>query len=95
MEQMTTFNEYRVSNVLNKDDTVNYYGKILPSEEANQYFGLLMQKIQWEKDKVIIFGKNILPQKEKLHDMVILYTCILIHVYNKVSISMDKGTFRT
>jgi hypothetical protein len=64
MEQMTTFNEYRVSNVLNKDDTVNYYGKILPSEEANQYFGLLMQKIQWEKDKVIIFGKHITTKRK-------------------------------
>ena len=80
MEQMTTFNEYRVSNVLKKDDAVNYYGKILPSEEANQYFGLLMQKIQWEKDKVIIFGKNILPQKEKLHGMVILNIYIPIQI---------------
>jgi hypothetical protein len=24
---------------------VNYYGKILSSQEANQYFGLLMQNI--------------------------------------------------
>ena len=50
MEQMTTFNEYRVSNVLNKDGTVNYYGKILSSEKANRYFDLLMQNIQWEKE---------------------------------------------
>ena len=41
---MTKFNEYGMSNILNKDGTVNYYGKILPSEEANQSFGLLMQK---------------------------------------------------
>jgi hypothetical protein len=38
---MTKFNEYVVSNILNQDGTVNYYGKILPSEEANQYFELL------------------------------------------------------
>ena len=44
---MTTFNEYRVSNVLNKDGTVNYHGKILSCEEANQYFGLLMKNILW------------------------------------------------
>jgi hypothetical protein len=50
MEQMTIFNEYRITNILNKDGTVNYYGKILSSEEANQYFDLLMQNILWEKD---------------------------------------------
>jgi alkylated DNA repair dioxygenase AlkB len=65
MEQMTTiFNEYRASNLLNKDDTVNYYGKILSSEEANQYFGLLMQNIPWEKDEVIIFGKHITTKRK-------------------------------
>jgi alkylated DNA repair dioxygenase AlkB len=59
----TIFNEYRASNLLNKDDTVNYYGKILSSEEANQYFGLLMQNIPWEKDEVIIFGKHITTKR--------------------------------
>jgi hypothetical protein len=42
----------------------NYYGKILPSEEANRYFDLLMQDIL----------------KEKLHGMAILNTCILIQI---------------
>ena len=56
---MTTFNEYRTSNILNTDGTVNYYGKILSSEEANRYFDLLMQNTQWEKDEVIIFGKDL------------------------------------
>jgi alkylated DNA repair dioxygenase AlkB len=64
MEQMTMFNEYRSSNVLNKDGTVNYWGKILSCEEANQYFGLLMQNILWEKDEVIIFGKNITTKRK-------------------------------
>jgi alkylated DNA repair dioxygenase AlkB len=62
---MTTFNESKVSNnILNKDGIVNYYGKILSSEEANQYFGLLMQNIHWEKDQVIIFGKNITTKRK-------------------------------
>ena len=47
---MTLFNEYRVSNILNKDDMVNYYGKILSSEEANQYY--------------IIFGKRIATKRK-------------------------------
>jgi alkylated DNA repair dioxygenase AlkB len=64
MEQMIMFNEYRVSNILNKDGTVNYYGKILSSEESNQYFGLLTQNILWEKDEVIIFGKHIATKRK-------------------------------
>jgi alkylated DNA repair dioxygenase AlkB len=64
MKQMPIFNEYRISNILNKDGTVNYYGKILSSEEANQYFGLLMQNILWEKDEVIIFGKHITTKRK-------------------------------
>ena len=62
---MPMFNEYRISNILNTDGTVNYYGKILlSSEEANRYFDLLMQNTQWEKDEVIIFGKRITTKRK-------------------------------
>jgi alkylated DNA repair dioxygenase AlkB len=65
MEQMTTFNEYRISNILNTDGTVNYYGKILlSSEEANRYFDLLMQNTQCKKDEVIIFGRRITTKRK-------------------------------
>ena len=74
---MTKFNEYIVGNILNQGGTVNYYGKILSSEETNQCLDSLMQNIQWEKDKSS-FLVNILLRKEKLHGMVLLNTCILI-----------------
>src|SRR5215212_5618794 len=62
---MITFNESKVSNnILNKDGIVNYYDKILSSVVANQYFDLLMQNIHWEKDQVIIFGKNITTKRK-------------------------------
>jgi hypothetical protein len=67
---MITFNEYKV----NKDGTVKYYGKILSSEEANQYFGLFMRNIQWENDDLVFFGKRVTT------GMVILNTCKLIQV---------------
>ena len=60
----TIFNEYRLSNILNKDGTVNYHGKILSLEEANQYFDLLMKNILWEKDEIIIFGKHITTKRK-------------------------------
>ena len=73
---MTIPNEYKVSNIINKDGKVNYYGKILSCEEANQYFGLLMQNVLWEKDEVIILVNILLP-KGKLNSSVILNICIL------------------
>ena len=61
----TILNKSRASNnILNKDGIVNYYGKILFSEEANQYFDLLMKNIQWEKDEVVIFGKHITTKRK-------------------------------
>ena len=50
---MILFNEDRVSNLLPNDGTLNYYGKVLPSREANQYFNLLMQNIPWKYDIVV------------------------------------------
>jgi alkylated DNA repair dioxygenase AlkB len=61
---MGLFNEDRVRNILHKDGTVNYYGKILASKEANQYFDLLKQNILWENDEVIIFGKHIVTKRK-------------------------------
>jgi alkylated DNA repair dioxygenase AlkB len=60
-----TFNKCRASNnILNKDGIVNYYGKILSSEEANQYFELLMRNIQWENDDLVFFGKHVATKRK-------------------------------
>jgi alkylated DNA repair dioxygenase AlkB len=68
MRQMTNtiFNEFRASNntILNKDGTVNYYGKILSSKEADQYFDLLMRNIQWQNDDLVFFGKRVTTKRK-------------------------------
>ena len=61
---MSLFEEDRVSNLLPKDGTVNYYGKVLASKDADQYFNSLMQNILWENDEVIIFGKPIVTKRK-------------------------------
>jgi len=61
---MSLFNEDRVRNPLPKDGMVNYYGKVLASKEADQYFNSLMQNILWENDEVIIFGKHIVTKRK-------------------------------
>ena len=59
------FNEYRAGiNILNEDGTVNYYDKVLSSEEANQYFDLLMQNIQWQNDDLVFFGKHVTTKRK-------------------------------
>jgi alkylated DNA repair dioxygenase AlkB len=51
-------------NILNKDGAVNYYGKILSSEEANHCFDLLIQNIQWENDDLVFFGKHVTTKRK-------------------------------
>jgi alkylated DNA repair dioxygenase AlkB len=61
---ITLLNKDRASNILHTDGTVNYYGKILSSREANQYFDLLMQNILWKNDEVVIFGRHIVTRRK-------------------------------
>ncbi|UOE40628.1 alpha-ketoglutarate-dependent dioxygenase AlkB [Chryseobacterium suipulveris] len=46
-------------NLLPKDGTVNYYGKIFTKEEADACFRILMSEIPWKADQAVIFGKLI------------------------------------
>jgi alkylated DNA repair dioxygenase AlkB len=53
-----------IGNLLPNDGTVYYYGKILNSKSASQIFNLLMKKILWKNDEVIIFGKHIITKRK-------------------------------
>ena len=52
------------ANLLPKDGTVNYYGKILSLEEANHFFNVLLNEIEWRNDEAVIFGKKILTRRK-------------------------------
>jgi alkylated DNA repair dioxygenase AlkB len=58
------FNEDLKSNLLHKDGTIIYCGKVLTHNEANRYFDLLSQNISWKSDEVIIFGKHIVTKRK-------------------------------
>lgn len=51
-------------NLLPKDGTVNYFGKVLAYREANDYFDLLTKNIAWKNDEAIIFGKHIITKRK-------------------------------
>lgn len=52
------------ANLLHNDGTAHYYGKILPYREADRYFDLLLQNIQWKNDEANILGKHIITKRK-------------------------------
>jgi alkylated DNA repair dioxygenase AlkB len=46
-------------NLLPRDGTVNYWGRIFPKPVAREYFEKLKQDVPWRRDEAIIFGKRI------------------------------------
>lgn len=63
---MELFNNYIDTNrnILPKDGTVNYYGKLFSSHEANSYFNTLLNTIEWKNDEAFIFGKLIITKRK-------------------------------
>ena len=51
-------------NLLPQDGTVNYYGKILEEEKANQFYVKLLNEIEWRNDEAVIFGKKIITKRK-------------------------------
>ena len=61
---MDLFNSEIDSNLLPFDGEVNYYGSIMTIEKAQEYYKKLLQHIDWENDKAIIFGKLIITKRK-------------------------------
>jgi alkylated DNA repair dioxygenase AlkB len=57
-------NTYSSVNLLPCDGTVNYYGTILNVQESELYLNHLLEDIQWENDRAIIFGKLITTKRK-------------------------------
>lgn len=53
-----------LKNLLPKDGTVQYFGKILDSETAQKYFHRLMESVDWRNDEAFIFGKRIITKRK-------------------------------
>lgn len=51
-------------NLLPYDGKVNYHGKIFNDEETLVFYNSLLNKIEWEHDKAIIFGKEIITKRK-------------------------------
>ncbi len=51
-------------NLLPKDGTVNYYGKLINNNESNFYFNSLLETINWQNDQAFIYGKLIITKRK-------------------------------
>jgi alkylated DNA repair dioxygenase AlkB len=51
-------------NLLPYGGTVNYYGKLFTASEANYYFDVLMNTIEWKNDEAFIMGKHIITKRK-------------------------------
>ena len=61
---MDLFNDTPSSNILPFDGEVKYFGRIINNENSKHYFERLLNNIQWENDKAIIFGKLIITKRK-------------------------------
>ncbi|TDQ08885.1 alpha-ketoglutarate-dependent dioxygenase AlkB family protein [Pedobacter metabolipauper] len=52
------------ANLLPKDGTVNYFGKLLNQTAANHYLQVLLNDIDWRNDEAVIFGKRIITKRK-------------------------------
>ena len=52
------------TNVLPKEGTVNYYGKVFSNQDANHYLECLLSTIEWKNDEAVIFGKRIITKRK-------------------------------
>ena len=53
-----------MKNLLPKDGTVYYYGKIFTEEQSEIYYVKLLNEINWQHDVVKIFGKEIITKRK-------------------------------
>ncbi len=51
-------------NLLPQDGCVNYYGEIMSSRDADQYFDTFLHTIKWKNDEAIIFCKKIITKRK-------------------------------
>lgn len=54
----------RSQNLLPKDGTVNYYGKIFSLTEADHYLDRLLNHVEWKNDEAFILGKLIITKRK-------------------------------
>ena len=51
-------------NIINYDGVVEYHGLLIPFDEANDYFDVLLNTIQWKHDQANVLGEVIVTKRK-------------------------------
>jgi len=67
---------HNIPNIINQDGEALYYPKAIPAEQLSHYYDELFNKISWEQDRVMMFGKEIVTKRKVAfyRDPLISYT---------------------
>lgn len=61
---MNLFDNEKIKNLLPKDGVVSYLGKVFTEKQADEYFQLLFDTIEWKNDEAVIFGKHFITKRK-------------------------------
>lgn len=61
---MDLFDTQTPRQILPRDGIADYYGAILSDTAADAYFTTLMQEIDWQPDRIKLYGKEIVTRRE-------------------------------
>jgi alkylated DNA repair dioxygenase AlkB len=53
-----------IPNIINQDGVAIYYGNIMDDEQIGQFYNEILDKIPWENERVIMFGKEIVTKRK-------------------------------
>jgi hypothetical protein len=53
-----------IPNIINQDGTAIYYGSIFSDEQIDHFFQEILDNIDWENERVIMFGKEIITKRK-------------------------------
>ena len=67
---------HNIPNIINQDGLALYYPQAIPAEQLSHYYDELFNKISWEQDRVMMFGKEIVTKRKVAFysDALISYT---------------------
>ena len=51
-------------NILNQDGIALYHEKVIPDDQIKQLYNELLNNINWENEKVVMFGKEIITKRK-------------------------------
>ncbi len=67
---------HNIPNIINQDGVALYYPQAIPAEHLSHYYAELFNKINWEQDRIMMFGKEIITKRKVAFysDPLISYT---------------------